>query len=259
MNRTLWIAGRYSLVFASLLLLQACATAPRRGITLEAARESLQTEFPELLRSFDLHLGTFSVDATTWDSLSPASRADFVMRCSETRQEVAKQCGVRAEADGRLLVMFDGATTVYYGGPPISDPRDDAHVSGQGRGAASGADLLLLMPRPVYPARALQAGVEGTVVIQACVAADGTVQALLVVDGGVDMLNAAALDAVRKARFRPFDSGIGTESAWVEIPLRFSIRGERPSDARASHGEVGTSLDAIGSAELESVAGYSGK
>lgn len=259
MNRTLWIAGRCSLVIASLLLLQACATAPRRGVTLEAARESLQAEFPELLQSFDLHLGTFSVDGTTWDSLSPLSRAAFVARCSETRQEVAKRSAVRAEAEGRLLVMFDGATTVYYGGPPMSDPGVDTHVSDRSGSAASGRDLLLLLPRPTYPARALQAGVEGTVVIQACVAADGTVQALLVVDGGVDMLNAAALDAVRKARFRPFDSASGTESAWIEIPLRFSIRGEQPNDDRASHGDAGTSFDAIGSAELESAVGLSGK
>ena len=113
-----------------------------------------------------------------------------------------------------------------------------------------GSVLLLSIPRPVYPARALHAKVEGTVVIQACVVRDGSVQAMLVVDGGIDMLNSAALQAVRKARFRPFDSTDGYDSVWVRIPMRFSILPE-DGDDRASHAGAGTSFSAVGTAEFD--------
>ena len=55
---------------------------------------------------------------------------------------------------------------------------------------------------PIYPAAAIAAGAEGTVIIAAVIARDGTVQQARVVQG-VPLLDAAALAAVRQWRYTP--------------------------------------------------------
>jgi len=55
----------------------------------------------------------------------------------------------------------------------------------------------------MYPAIAHAAGVEGTVVLAAVIARDGSIQNLHVVSGSA-MLQQAALDAVRTWRYRPY-------------------------------------------------------
>ena len=57
--------------------------------------------------------------------------------------------------------------------------------------------------RPEYPAIARTAGVGGTVVIAAIISRTGAIESAQVVSGP-PMLQRAALDAVRQARYRPF-------------------------------------------------------
>jgi protein TonB len=56
---------------------------------------------------------------------------------------------------------------------------------------------------PIYPPIAHAAGVEGTVVLGALIARDGTIQNLHIVSGSA-MLQQAAVDAVRTWRYRPY-------------------------------------------------------
>jgi len=56
---------------------------------------------------------------------------------------------------------------------------------------------------PVYPIEAKKAGVSGTVVLSATIGTDGIVKDLQVVSGP-QMLQQAALDAVRSWRYRPY-------------------------------------------------------
>ena len=72
------------------------------------------------------------------------------------------------------------------------------HVSS---GVAQG--LLIRQVKPEYPALARQARIQGTVVLQAVIGKDGTVQNLRVVSGH-PMLAAAAIDAVRQWLYRPY-------------------------------------------------------
>lgn len=65
------------------------------------------------------------------------------------------------------------------------------------------AGLLLAPIRPVYPAIARAAHVEGTVVIEAVISRTGRIEAAQVTSGPA-MLRSAALTAVREARYRPF-------------------------------------------------------
>jgi periplasmic protein TonB len=63
--------------------------------------------------------------------------------------------------------------------------------------------LLLFHPAPVYPPIAIASRMEGTVVLQAVISKSGSIENLRVVSGPV-MLQQAALDAVRRWRYRPY-------------------------------------------------------
>ena len=56
---------------------------------------------------------------------------------------------------------------------------------------------------PQYPAIARAARIQGTVVLQATIAKDGTIQNLRVINGP-PMLQQAAIDAVRSWRYKPY-------------------------------------------------------
>jgi len=65
------------------------------------------------------------------------------------------------------------------------------------------AGSLLSPIRPIYPAIARAAGISGTVVVEAIISKTGTIESLRAVSGP-QMLQAAALDAIRAARYRPY-------------------------------------------------------
>ena len=68
-------------------------------------------------------------------------------------------------------------------------------------GVAQG--LLIREIKPSYPTLAVQARVQGSVLLQAVIAKDGTVHDLRVVSGH-PLLVKAALDAVRQWRYKPY-------------------------------------------------------
>lgn len=65
------------------------------------------------------------------------------------------------------------------------------------------AGNLLDKTLPQYPAIARAARIQGTVVLQATIAQDGTIQNLRVINGPT-MLQQAAMDAVRSWRYKPY-------------------------------------------------------
>ena len=65
------------------------------------------------------------------------------------------------------------------------------------------AGLLIAPIRPLYPEIAKMTRTEGTVVIDAIISRSGTIESAQVVSGP-PMLQPAALEAVRQARYRPF-------------------------------------------------------
>ncbi len=68
-------------------------------------------------------------------------------------------------------------------------------------GVAQG--LLIHQVKPVYPSLAMQARIQGIVVLQAVIAKDGTVQDLRVVSGH-PLLVPAAMEAVKLWRYKPY-------------------------------------------------------
>ncbi len=84
---------------------------------------------------------------------------------------------------------------------------------------------------PVYPDIAREAGVDGTVMVQALVGRDGRVKDTRLVDksgkvvtASIPMLDAAAIAAVRQWVFKPALSNNKPVAVWVAVPLKFSLR-----------------------------------
>jgi protein TonB len=82
----------------------------------------------------------------------------------------------------------------------IAQPQAPGRIS-VSSGVSQG--LLLAPIRPVYPAIAKAVHVEGTVVVEAVISRTGTVESLHVLSGPV-MLQSAAIDAIRAARYQPY-------------------------------------------------------
>ena len=79
-------------------------------------------------------------------------------------------------------------------------------------------------PKPAYPAMARKLGLEGTVKLRILVNQDGVPEQSKVLDSsGTEVLDAAALEAVRRWRFVPAREGKVTVAHWVDIPITFKL------------------------------------
>lgn len=76
--------------------------------------------------------------------------------------------------------------------------------------------------QPVYPDIAREAGVDGTVMVQALVGKDGRVKDVRVVKS-IPMLDAAAIQAVKGWVFKPALSNNKPVAVWVGCPVKFSL------------------------------------
>jgi len=82
-------------------------------------------------------------------------------------------------------------------------------------------EALVRVP-PEYPDLAREAGVSGTVMVQALVGRDGTVRDTRVVKS-IPMLDAVAVRAVRQWTFKPARAEGKPVAVWVGIPVKFSL------------------------------------
>ena len=76
--------------------------------------------------------------------------------------------------------------------------------------------------QPIYPDLAREAGVDGTVMVQALVGKDGRVKDTKVVKS-IPMLDQAATTAVKGWVFKPALSNNKPVAVWVAVPVRFSL------------------------------------
>jgi len=80
----------------------------------------------------------------------------------------------------------------------------------------------LYQPRPVYPQLAIMAHVQGTVMLQAIVGRDGSIQDLKVLSGPA-LLVRAALDAVKTWRYQPTLLNSEPVDVLTEIDVNFNL------------------------------------
>lgn len=78
------------------------------------------------------------------------------------------------------------------------------------------------MPAPKYPMQALRNGEQGTVMVSAEISVDGTPSAVQVArSSGSRLLDRAAVDAVRRWRFRPAMADGQPTAGRVQVPISF--------------------------------------
>src|SRR5271165_7285833 len=108
--------------------------------------------------------------------------------------------------------------------------------------------LLISKVQPTYPPLARQARVQGTVVLQALIGKDGSVQNLTVISGH-PMLIQAAMDAVKQWRYRPYL--LNGEPVLVETTINVNFElSDAPSEAQpaassAANAPVDVGSDAV--------------
>ena len=79
--------------------------------------------------------------------------------------------------------------------------------------------------RPLYPEIAQEAGIEGVVVVQAFIDEKGRVKETLILKGVPNTgLDEAAMEAIRKTRFRPAKQRERAVGGWISIPVNFKLK-----------------------------------
>jgi protein TonB len=82
-------------------------------------------------------------------------------------------------------------------------------------------------PLPSYPTAAREQGLEGMVILGVLVGVNGrAVEIAVRTSSGARTLDDAAVDAVTRWRFAPAREGRKAVESWVEVPLKFALRGK---------------------------------
>ncbi|MDD5383211.1 MAG: energy transducer TonB [Candidatus Margulisbacteria bacterium] len=78
---------------------------------------------------------------------------------------------------------------------------------------------------PVYPAAALQKGLEGTALLSVYIGLNGQPEKVEVkTSSGVPEFDGSAVQAVEQWRFTPAAQGSAALASWYEIPVRFEVK-----------------------------------
>lgn len=102
---------------------------------------------------------------------------------------------------------------------PVAEPKIAPQKVAVSSGVAQG--LLVHQVAPQYPSQAKQAGIEGTVVLQAVIGEDGTVHNVHAL-GGNPLLVQAAVDAVKQWRYKPYALNGKPVEADTQIIVKFT-------------------------------------
>jgi len=86
------------------------------------------------------------------------------------------------------------------------------------------AGMLVYQLKPQYPELAMQARIQGTVVLQAVIGKDGTVRDLRLISGH-PMLAPAAIEAVKRWRYRPYLLNNEPVEVDTQINVNFTLGG----------------------------------
>lgn len=78
---------------------------------------------------------------------------------------------------------------------------------------------------PVYPEIAQEAGIEGTVIVQAFINAKGIVEETIILKGVPNTgLDEAAALAIKNTRFKPAKQRDRPVGVWISIPVHFTLK-----------------------------------
>jgi protein TonB len=117
---------------------------------------------------------------------------------------------------GGVLGSVIGSTPTAV--PKVATPQRVRVSQGVSQG------LLIHQVKPVYPPLARQARIQGTVVLQALISKDGTIENLHLVSGH-PMLAPAAIEAVKQWRYKPYFLNGEPVEVDTTINVNFTLAG----------------------------------
>jgi protein TonB len=136
--------------------------------------------------------------------------------------------GVPGGIPGGTGVSGTGAVNFAPPPPPPPPPKVDVvkpkEVGPQRISSGVQAAKLVVHPTPVYPAIAKTARIQGTVVLQAIIGKDGTVQNLKMISTASPLLVQAAMDAVKKWVYQPTTLNGDAVDVITEITVNFTLQ-----------------------------------
>ncbi len=123
--------------------------------------------------------------------------------------------GVPGGVSGGIMDMLSKAPTVV---PKAATPQRVRVSQGVSQG------LLIRQVKPNYPALARQARIQGTVVLQAVISKDGSIEHLTLVSGH-PMLAPAAIEAVKQWKYKPYFLNGEPVEVDTTINVNFTLAG----------------------------------
>lgn len=158
--------------------------------------------------------------------VSPAAKAAKEVGEEDPAPEILQKSGGGA---GEKNPLAEPAA----GGSSSSAQAGSGPGSGAGAGLGQGVSAEVLArplyernPPPLYPRLARRMGKQGVVLLEVFVSASGMVEEVKVATGsGHEILDEAALDAVRGWRFAPGQRNGRPAAMRVRVPVRFELRG----------------------------------
>ena len=197
-----------------LLVLGSCA------LVLVASWWGAQRFADRLLTSIPAHTGPESPTPLTAEEMQAQVRQAQELNAKIREQREAARAYSAGEAGGLAGADPDSAFAPIDWNAPGSAGRSGPIAPGSTT-VDPGVDIPatpLFAPRAERSTLARDSGVSGTVVVRAHVGADGHVLDTAL-ERSIPMLNAAAVDAVRRIRFRPAERNGRPVESWVSVPV----------------------------------------
>ena len=199
------IAVRVAMLIGVLMLITLLVAFPRF-----TAKEFLEKEIQIEIEQFDIP------QTQQFELPPPPSRPSIPV---ESENEDLADDGTIEETELEDFVEWDTPPPPPDEGPRVRFiPYDDPPVPLGGYSA--------IQRNIIYPEIAQEAGIEGTVVIQAFVDKKGKVTDTVVLKGIPNTgLNEAAMTAIEKTRFKPAKQRDRAVGVWISIPVNFRLKG----------------------------------
>ena len=199
------IAVRVSMLIGVLMLITLLVAFPRF-----TAKEFLEKEIQIEIEQFDIP------QTQQFDLPPPPSRPSIPVESEN--EDLADDVTIE-ETELEDFVEWDAPPPPPDEGPRVRFiPYDDPPVPLGGYYA--------IQRNIIYPEIAQEAGIEGTVVIQAFVDKKGKVTDTVVLKGIPNTgLNEAAMTAIEKTRFKPAKQRDRAVGVWISIPVNFRLKG----------------------------------
>lgn len=127
---------------------------------------------------------------------------------------------IASKADSLMTAGSEGFNSTEEGA--MSTERNSR---GTGGGGVDKMPSYSYNPKPRYPRQARNAGQEGTVILRVEVLFSGRVARIEIDKStGYNILDTAAVEAVKRWRFTPAKRGSRSVTSWVLIPIEFNLR-----------------------------------